>query len=77
MLPLRKVFDVAARMARDKVGEDAIKARFGPVVLMTFPFVWASGVIIGCAGIFWALGVEPFRDAAVLSGSSASASWHC
>lgn len=70
VLPLRKIFNVAARMARDEVGEDAIKARFGPVVLMTFPFVWASGVITGCAGIFWALGVEPFRDAVVLSGSS-------
>jgi hypothetical protein len=70
VLPLRKVFDLAARRAKNWERHDAVKARFGPSALMTFPFVWAIGVILGASGVFWALGVEPYRDALVLSGSS-------
>jgi hypothetical protein len=72
VLPLRKVFDLAARRAKNWERHDAIKARFGPSALMMFPFVWAAGVILGTSGLFWALGVEPYRDAFVLSGSSLS-----
>ncbi len=70
VLPLRKVFDLAARRARSWERHDSIKARFGPSALMLFPFVWAAGVIVGCSGLFWALGVKPYREAFVLSGSS-------
>jgi hypothetical protein len=47
-----------------------VKARFAPVALIILALVWAIGVIVGCSGTFWALGVEPYRNALVLSGSS-------
>lgn len=70
VLPVRRVFAFVARHAKDPVRQDAIMARFGPTALMLFPLVWAVGVILGCSGLFWALGVEPYREALVLSGSS-------
>ncbi|GJM39132.1 MAG: hypothetical protein DHS20C19_24990 [Acidimicrobiales bacterium] len=70
VLPMRRLFVLAARRFSDPLRRDAVKARFGPTALMLFPFVWAVGVILGCSGLFWALGVEPYRDALVLSGSS-------
>ncbi|MEZ5165223.1 MAG: hypothetical protein R2695_01570 [Acidimicrobiales bacterium] len=56
VIPVRALFDKAARRTRDPVRQDAIKARFGPTALMLFPFVWAVGVIGGCSATFWALG---------------------
>ena len=44
--------------------------RFAPVALLLLPLAWAALIIIGFSGIFWALGVDPWRDALVLSGSS-------
>jgi len=70
VLPLRRLFHFIAKRQKNPVRADATKARFGPSALMMFPFVWAGGVIIGCSGLFWAFGVEPYRDALVLSGSS-------
>lgn len=70
MLLLRRIFQLVARCRRDWRRAEAVKARFGPVSLMAFPFVWALGVIFGCSGVFWALGVRPYQDAIVLSGSS-------
>ena len=67
---MRAVFNRIAHLRKDWRAEEAIKARFAPVTLMLFPLVWASGVILGCSGLFWALGVDPYRDALVLSGSS-------
>ncbi len=51
-------------------GSEASKARFAPIALITMPLVWSFGVGMGCSAMFWALGVEPYRDALVLSGSS-------
>ncbi|MEZ5245199.1 MAG: hypothetical protein R2707_08900 [Acidimicrobiales bacterium] len=70
VVPVRKAFDAVADRQHDPVRRDSIKARFGPFALMMFPFIWAGGVILGCTGLFWALGVTPLRDAFVLSGSS-------
>lgn len=70
VLPMRKLFLLVAARQKNPARADAIKARFGPSALMMFPFLWAGGVIIGCSGVFWALGVEPYRHALVLSGSS-------
>ena len=69
-LTTRRVFDAAALLRRDPAMREAVKARFAPMALIMLPLVWALGVIFGCAGIFWAMGVRPFRDAVVLSGSS-------
>ena len=51
-------------------GSEASKARFAPIALISLPLVWSLGVAMGCSATFWALGVEPYRDALVLSGSS-------
>ncbi|MEM7142753.1 MAG: hypothetical protein AAF548_17150 [Actinomycetota bacterium] len=70
VLPMRGIFTWLARRSGDPVRRDAVMARFGPTALMAFPLVWAGGVIIGCSGVFWALGVDPYREALALSGSS-------
>ena len=70
MLTMRRVFNGASRRFKDQHRAEAVKARFAPVTLMLFPFIWAIGVISGCAGLFWALGVQPVQEAIVLSGSS-------
>ena len=67
---MRGLFNRVARRHKNWRDQEAIKARFAPVTLMLFPGVWAGGVILGSSGVFWALGVEPYRDALVLSGSS-------
>ncbi|MDG2217282.1 MAG: hypothetical protein P8L46_04490 [Acidimicrobiales bacterium] len=51
-------------------GSEAAKARFAPTALLVLPLVWSIGVLLGCSATFWALGVEPYRNAFVLSGSS-------
>lgn len=70
VFPLRALFWFVANRFRDPVMQDSIKARFAPSALILFPLVWAFNVALGCSAIFWALGVEPFRDAFILSGSS-------
>ena len=70
VLTMRRVFNGVSRRFSDERRAETVKARFAPVTLMLLPFVWAVGVITGCAGLFWALGVRPFTEAVVLSGSS-------
>lgn len=70
VLIMREVSNWVARRCRTWRRAEAVRARFAPMTLMTFPFVWACGVIFGCSGVFWALGVRPYQDALVLSGSS-------
>jgi hypothetical protein len=70
VFPLRAIFAFVADRVTDPERKDSIRARFGPTALMMFPFVWAGFVILGASGVFWSLGVDPYRDALVLSGSS-------
>lgn len=70
ILGMRWMFNAIAGRLKNQRRAEAVKARFAPVTLMALPFVWASGVILGCSGVFWALGVRPYQDALVLSGSS-------
>ena len=67
---VRRVFDLVADRRRGWPAQDAVKARFAPVALVLLPLVWAVGVIVGFSAVYWALGVDPYRDALVLSGSS-------
>ncbi len=67
---VRRIFDLLARSRRDPEAKERLKARYAPVGLVTLPLIWALGVILGCSGVYWALGVEPYREALVLSGSS-------
>ncbi len=65
---VRFVFTVFRRVFSRR--SEASKARFAPLALITLPLAWALGVGLGCSALFWSLGVEPYRDALVLSGSS-------
>lgn len=66
----RWLFDLVADRRMGWPAQEAVKARFAPVALLMLPLIWAVGVIIGVSGVFWALDVDPYRDALVLSGSS-------
>ena len=41
-----------------------------PVALMALAGAWALGIILAFGAVFWGLGVDPLRDAFVISGSS-------
>jgi len=64
-----RFFEAAARRAGNQRRE-RIRARYAPVTLMMLPAIWALGIIIGFVPMFWAVGVRPFGEAVVLSGSS-------
>lgn len=66
---MRSLFDV---VIRDKpyAFRDRVLAYFAPVSLLVLPVVWLGLVLIGYAGIFWALGIEAPGEALRASGSS-------
>ncbi len=67
---IRKVFNVLAHERRTYAARDRVMALYGPVCLVTLPFVWISLMIVGFTLMMWALHVEPLRQAFILSGSS-------
>ena len=69
-LGLRRVFDGIARDKRSYEERDRVMALYGPVGLMALAAMWALLVIGGFSLVFWGLGVDPFRQAVVASGSS-------
>ena len=66
----RKVFNLLAHERRTYAARDRVMALYGPVCLVSLPFVWISLMIIGFTFLFWAINVEPLRQAFILSGSS-------
>jgi hypothetical protein len=67
---VRRVFDIAARMAGSYPRRDRLMSYFGPFALMALPVVWLVVVGAGYTLIFWALGARPFGQALIDSGSS-------
>ncbi len=63
-------FKLIARRRSGFAHRDHLMARFAPVSLMLLPLVWAAIIMYGFSLIYWGFGVEPYRDALVLSGSS-------
>lgn len=49
---------------------DRIMALYAPVALLTMPAVWLALVAAGYLCMYWAMGVQPVREAFELSGSS-------
>lgn len=49
---------------------DKRMALFAPTTLLILPLVWMMLIMFGFSGIFFALGIEPYKDALVMSGSS-------
>lgn len=64
------LFRLAARLGRSPHRQESIRARSAPTALMLLPVAWASLVIAAFIPMYWALGVESWREAFIISGSS-------
>jgi hypothetical protein len=64
------VFEAIATRTRSPARAEAARARFAPVTLMMLPATWVAGVMLGFVPMFWAVGVRPWGEIFVLSGSS-------
>lgn len=49
---------------------DKRMALFAPTTLLILPLVWMMLIMVGFSGIFFALGIEPYKNALIMSGSS-------
>jgi hypothetical protein len=67
---LRRIFTFLGDHARDEEHKETRLARFAPMALMLLPLVWVVGVVLGFIPIYWALGVDSWRECAAISGSS-------
>jgi hypothetical protein len=67
---VRTLFESLARRRESWQDRDRILARLAPFALLMLPLVWAALIILGFSGVFWSMGVHPWREALVLSGSS-------
>lgn len=69
-------FEIARRLARgisrnrSPEMQNRILGSFAPIVLISLPLIWAIGLIISFAAIFWGMGVGDIQEAIELSGSS-------
>lgn len=64
------LFRFAARLTRSEHRRESIRARSAPTALMLLPAVWATLVIAAFIPMYWAAGVESWREAFIVSGSS-------
>jgi hypothetical protein len=67
---MRVIFQLRLRGTTDPMRRDRVMAPFAPVSLLVLLPTWLALVLVGYAGMFWSLGVRPWRQAAKLSGSS-------
>ena len=67
---ISKIFHLWAHFADSELGKDRAWAMFAPAALLTLPVAWLASVTVGFAVMFWAVGVRPWYDAFLLSGSS-------
>jgi hypothetical protein len=65
-----RAFEAAAERTSSPRRSEAIRARFAPVTLMLLPATWALGIMTGFVPMYWAVGVRPFGETVVLTGSS-------
>jgi len=69
-LAVRALFDLRTRRARDYAERDRLMAMFAPVSLLLLVAVYIFLAILGYTALFWALGVDSWRTAFAISGSS-------
>src|SRR5687768_6405699 len=67
---MRKLFDLWGKRAKTYEDRDRAMALYAPLSLLSLAFVWLVLVQIGYTAMFWAIGINPVRDAFRLSGSS-------
>ncbi|MGI5241098.1 hypothetical protein [Dactylosporangium sp. CA-139066] len=70
MAAVRAVFDLRLRWARNYGERDRILVLFGPVTMLALPGIWLALTLFGFTGLYWALGVRPWQNALLDSGSS-------
>jgi hypothetical protein len=66
----RRFFNLRMRWVKSYEQRDAIMAIYAPLTLVLFPPVWLTLITVGYMGIYWGLGVRPWGEAFLLSGSS-------
>jgi hypothetical protein len=66
----RWCFQLFAKDAHTYERRDRVMSRFAPTALMLLPVAWALGLFAGFAPIYWGLGIDSWRAAFLLSGSS-------
>ena len=65
-----RLFWLRVRWTSSYAQKDRVLAYYAPVALLLLPLVWLICVTLGYMAMFWALGVQPWFDAFLLSGSS-------
>jgi hypothetical protein len=63
---MRYAFDIPLRRAGHARRERAL-AYYAPVSLLALPVVWLGSILLGYAGIYWALGASSWSDAVNIS----------
>ena len=67
---VRSVFSVWINRQKTYEQGDRLLALYAPISLVALPFTWVTLVMAGFTSIFWALGIDPLRQAFYTSGSS-------
>ena len=67
---IRRVFDVIAGPRQSFEFRDRILALYSPFALLALPAIWVTLVMVGFTGLFWGMGVHPWSEAFIVSGSS-------
>ncbi len=67
---IRWCFDLLLKPTKNYGTRDHIMALYAPVGVLVLLPVWLILVSIGCAGMFWATGIDTLLEAFTISGSS-------
>lgn len=67
---MRRLFEFRLRWVNTYAERDRVMALYAPICLLLLLPVWLTLVLIGFMGMFWGIGVRPWRVAFSLSGSS-------
>ena len=67
---VRRVFDLLASQRQSFEFRDRILAMYSPIALLALPATWVALVMGGFTGVFWGLGLHPWSEAFIVSGSS-------
>jgi hypothetical protein len=67
---VRRIFDVLGHERRPFEARDRVFSFYAPISLLLLPVAWVSLMTAGFTGIFYASGIDSWRDAFVESGSS-------
>lgn len=69
-LVMRKIFGLLARLLPSYEQKDNLMAIYAPLSLLLLVPTWLSLTTIGYSFVFWGMGMTPFSQAFIFSGSS-------